>query len=56
MELTDVPPEMTPTLKVVRGDSSATLSLKRASAAREQNDGIGHAEVAPGMPRRDREK
>src|ERR1043166_3409570 len=41
IEFTEVPPEMTPMLKVVRGDSGIITSLKRASAREPRAIGLG---------------
>ena len=41
IELTDVPPEITPILNVVRGESGIWTSLNRASARERSTMGLG---------------
>ncbi len=49
MEFTEVPPLMMPMLKVVFGVAGNVVRREAVNDARQRDDGIGNAEVAPGV-------
>ncbi len=49
IEFTEVPPRITPTLKVVFGEAGTGVCANDCTARDEHDDGIGRAEIAPGV-------
>ena len=52
IEFTDVPPRITPMLNVLLGAADTGVWQKRINGARQNHDGIGRAEIAPGVAAR----